>query len=385
MNSLSMDYTDLRRRGRKRHSNGRIALLYAAMFLGAMSADPAGAQIQTTYLRNGYQATSVQLGAPFAGAIAQDPTNANKVFVSVGVFGAQSILAANTLAGTTTTVATGFGNIGGIAALANGDLAITENFSSQTIIRARDLTADGDFLDAGEITVLIGPNPPGGFTGSQVAIAPAGNAAGIPAGALVVQTADGTTASKLLVVDSPTTTPVYRPVSGAFFTGFQFNGGVAFSNTGHVIMGEGKFNFLNFTSSGNVHALVNSNANQTIDSGESNILVGEATLDLGLADVAVSKENEVFLTENSGDVRAFPLPGNLLTGTGAPTLFMRTNSPYLSTVRFDDPAKTFAPAATGSTARLYVSGYAPGFAQATNLLIVKPAPLTAAQDWEMYQ
>ncbi len=354
-------------------------ILAAVVGLAATRAGAAG-NLVVTQLPNGYTSGSVELGADFAGALTQDPANANRLLVSVGSFGAQSILSVNVATQSTATVATGFGSIGGIAVLSNGDLAVTENFTSKTIVRARDLDSDGKFLSAGELTTLIAPIlDDGNFSGAQCATAPPGNASVIPAGALVVQTADGGTSGELLVITNPETAPAYRPAGGAYAAGLDYNGGFGFDPAGNIICGSSGF------FSGQILALVNSNANQQIDAGERSVLVGGGALGLGLTDLSVSKENAVFFGENSGDVRRFALPANLLTGTGTPTLFARTNSTYLSVVRLDFPDRPFAPGSAGSTARLYLTGYLPGFATASNIAFIQPAPLTAVADWSVYE
>ncbi len=345
------------------------------------------AQIQFTSVPAGYTSGSIELGAPFAGALAASPADPTKLFAAVGSYGNEQIVLLDTATETTTVVATGFGSIGGIAVFANGDLAITENSSADTILHAHDANNDGDFLDTGEITELIAPilADGGDFTGAQVIIAPSGNAAAIPAGSLLVQTADDQTSSELLVVENPLSTPAYRPTGGAFFSGFQFNGGIAFDTAGNVIMGESKFDYLTFTSSGRIYALVNLNANETIDAGESHVVVDQAALNSGLSDLSVSAENDVYFTESSGNIRKFALPLNLLTDSATPTAFATTDASYLSACRFDDSTRSFAPNASAPKARLYVGGWTPSWTAATNLLWIEPAtPPASVRDWALY-
>jgi len=361
--------------------------LFAALLCAVAVHPLVAAQIQILSVPSGYTTGSIELGVPFAGSLAPLPSDPTKLYVSVGSYGAQSIALVDTVGSTIQIVASGFGSIGGIAVLSNGDLAITENATSETVLRAHDLTSDGDFLDPGEITELISPilvDSPFGFTGAQVAVAPVGNAAAIPAGALVIQTADGETSSELLVVENPETSPAFRPLGGAFFGGFQYNGGVDFTSNGHVIMGESMFDLLTFTSSGRIFALVNTNADAVIGPGEWNVLVSETQLSAGLSDLAISHEDNVFTVEGSGTVRSFPLPADLLSGSATPTAFAQTDSPYLSTVRFDDKTKTFAPGATAPSARLYLGGYASDWTAATNLVWIQPQPSSNVENWTLY-
>lgn len=354
--------------------------------LAAALAAPATAEpLKVLSLPNGYTSHSIELGMLFAGAIAPGPAASNKVYVTAAsvAYGPQHILAVDTVAGTTTPVAGPAGSIGGMAVLPNGDIVFAENMTSGSIFRAHDGNGDGDFLDTGEVEELIAPilaDSPFGFTGAQIAVAPAGNASAIPAGAVVLQTADGGTSGELLVIENPAGTPAYRPAGAAYYSGFAYNGGVAFDPAGNLVMGTSTAFF-----TGNIVALVNTNANQQIDAGESHVIVGDAHLGSGMADLAVSGEGQVFFTETSGAIRSFALPANLLGGTAVPQVFAQTDGAYLSAVRFDDPARTFAPGAGGSTARMYVSGYLGSWTPATNILVIEPAPLSAVGDWTMYE
>ncbi len=357
----------------------------ALLALLAALSMPASAQLTATSVPPGYTASSVELGQPFAGALAFDPVDPEIFYSSVGAFGNMSILRVDTGAETTTTVAGPFGSIGGLAMLSNGDLAITENYTSDTIFRARDLNADGDFLDEGELTELISPIlTDGDFTGAQIAVAPAGNPSGIPSGSLVIQTADGETNSELLIVRDPeTATPAFRPEGDAYYTGFQYNGGVAFAPGGEIIVGESTLDFFTYASSGRIVALVNTNGDERINAGESNVLVDELLLLNGLTDLTVSGEGRVFFSEGSGDVRSFALPGNLLTGSVTPTVFAQTNGTYISAVRLNRTDADFASA--NPSVKLYLGGFTPGFVQATNLLVLSPLAPSAVRDWAIYE
>ncbi|MCX7020011.1 MAG: hypothetical protein WCK47_02520 [bacterium] len=336
----------------------------------------------------GYVFRSLELGQPYGGTMAQDSQAADRLYVAVGSFGNMSILAINKSTGTTVTVAGPFGNIGGLASLSNGDLAIAENFTSDTILRARDFNSDGDFLDTGEISELINPiMTDGDFTGAQMAVAPSSNASGIPGGALMLQSADGNTSSELLVIVNPESSPSYRPPGGAYFAGFQYNGGFAFDNTGNVIIGESRFIWAPYSLSGRIMALVNKNHDDIIGTGEWHTLVDESRMPEGLADLAVSRENVVFFGDSSGVVKTFTLPSDLLTETAVPVPFLHTNAVYVSTVRFDQPAQTFTAGPTGQVSRLYAGGLSPLYAGFTNLIIVEPenTGMTSAQDWVSYE
>jgi hypothetical protein len=338
--------------------------------------------IQITSVPAGYTTGSIELGVPFGGAIAADPLNPAYLYVSAGGYNAQSVLSVHTDSQTTSVVSPVLGTIGGIAVLGDGSLAITENSTSGTILRASDMNSDGDFLDSNEITELIAPILTDGFfTGAQAVTAPA-NAVGIPAGSLVVQTADGGTSAELLVVTNPQTTPAFQPPDAAFFTGFQYNGGLGFTPGGEMIMGEAYFGGTGFT--GQIHGLVNTNMDEKIDAGESHVIVSDAQLPSSISDLTIHSNGSVFFGESSGEVKTFFVPADLLTGSASPETFATTTATYISTLRFDNPALSFSPGGGPGSARLYLSGYV-GFDQATNLAFIEPGALSAVGDWELYR
>jgi len=358
-------------------SCGFAAAAVLAWAPGCLHAD----SIIAESLSAGYQASSIELGQPFGGSIAQHPTNANLLYVSYGDFAFHKVMAVALDTGSTRTVTPYLGNVGGLAVLNNGDLAISENddFTSDTILRARDLNGDGDFIDVGEITELIAPilTTAGNFTGAQMTVAPAGNAAGIPAGSLVVQTADGGTNSELLVIENPETAPAFRPVGGGFYTGFTYNGGVGFSHEGHVICGVSEFPV------GRIDALVNTNGDMDIDAGEAHTIADGTMLTNSLADLSVTADGRVITSENGGTIRSFQLPGDLLTGMATPSVLAVTNASYISTVRVDFPDRPFG-SAPGARSTLYAGGYVT-FPAATNLLAIKALAPASVEDWRLFE
>lgn len=363
--------------------------LVACILLGCLHTSRALAtSLIIQSLPAGYTSFSLVLGQPFADTVAVDPSVQNRLYAAVGFFGNESILRVDTTLGTTSTVATGLGSIGGIALLSNGDLAITENGTSQTILRAHDLNADGDFLEPGELTELIAPilaDSGFGFTGTQLAIAPSGNASSIPAGSLLLQTADGGTSGEVLVVQNPTSAPAYRPAGGAYFSGLDYNGGIAFDSAGNLVVGESVY------PNGRIYGLVNTNVDDHISSGESHILVDVAAIPNGIADLAVSQDGRVFFAGNqttfgSGDAKifAFQLPPDLLTGSGTPAPFATTNAAYISSTHFDDSTRNFTAGASVNQARLFVGGLDGTFTGFTNLVVITPTVITAINDWRLY-
>lgn len=336
--------------------------------------------LEITSIAPGYNAQSIELGVAFGGAIAQHPDEENILYVSAGNYSMHTILEVQLDTGTTRTVTPVVGNVGGLAVLGNGDLAITDNFDRETILRARDLNADGDWLDAGEITELIEPILTGGdFTGAQLAVAPEGNAAGIPAGSLLVQTADGGMDSEILVIQNPETSPSYYPSGAAWFAGFNFNGGLAFTPEGHVVCGISEFPV------GRVAALVNTNGDQDIDSGESNDVVTSNVLVNSISDLSATGDGKLITSENGGVIRLFELPDDLLTGSATSSILAETNANYTSSARVDFPGRPFKRGAQGLLATVYIGGFVT-FPAATNLLAISPKTTpAAAAGWELFE
>ena len=352
----------------------------------SLSATAYANSLRVTSIDPGYIARSVELGVPFGGAVATDPADADILYVSAGSYSMHTIVQVHLGTGTTRTVTPLVGNVGGLAVLSNGDLAITDNFSSETILRAHDINADGDWLDNGEITELITPIlDDGDFTGAQLAVAPPGNAAGIPANSLVLQTADGGSSAELLVIENPETNPGYYPVDTAWFAGFSYNGGIAFSPEGNVICGVSEY------PAGRISVLVNLNNNGKIESGESRDIVGASTLVNSIADLGVTGDGRMVTTENSGTVRMFQLPADLLAGTATGGVLAETNGTYLSCARVDFPNRSFAPFDPATNpdstdkATVYIGGFVT-FPAATNLLAITPRQYPAsANGWELYE
>lgn len=356
-------------------------VVFAALALCCAS-HPARAQsLATTQVKPGYHVESVELGVPFGGAITHHPTNENLLYVSAGPYSVHTVLEVNVDTGTTRTLTPVVGNVGGLAMLSNGDLAIVENSTSDTILRARDLDSDGAFLSPGEITELIAPDYVEiNFTGAQAIVAPAGNAAGIPAGSLLVQTADGSASSEILVIQDPETSPSYFPGSRRWFGGFEYNGGLAFTSAGHVLCGTSSF------PTGQVLALVNEDADNFIGAEEAFEIVGPSVLSSSISDLTATHDGKMITTENSGTVRLFELPADLTSGSATPSVLLETNGNYLSAVSANYPSRSFTPGAAGEVATVYVGGYVNYVAGASNLLAITPIVTpAAAQEWQLFQ
>ncbi len=329
-------------------------------------------------LAPGYTARSIDIGIPVGGAMAFHPTNPDLMILSAGNYGEQILLEFNLDTGTTRPLSPVIGNIDGIAILNNGDIALTENMTSNTILRLRDLTGDNAYFDDHEITELIAPiGVDFAFTGAHMIVAPPGNDAGIPAGSLLVQTADGPGAAEILIIQNPETAPAYFPPDDAWYHGFTYNGGIAFSPHGHVICGVSNFPV------GQVLALLNSNNDNRIDATEAHEIVSADTLTNSISDLAVSRDGIMITAENSGDIRWFQLPDDLTAGaTTADGILAVTNGVYLSRVLLDNTDGDFGSDGHGPAPTVYISGFA-GYPAAPNLLAITPAsaPPASAKGW----
>lgn len=356
----------------------------AAGIISAFSPQETAAQntvLEVTSLPAGFTVKSVEIGLPINGAAAPLPHSPESVYIVVGdYFSDKDILRVNIITGTFETVATLSGSIGGMAVLSNGDLILTENQLTDAVYRARDLDNDGKFFSQGEITVLLAPEN-GNFTGAQTIIAPPNNASAIPEGSLLIQTADGGNNSKIYIIADPESeSPVLRPVTGAYYSGFEYNGGIDFDVAGNLIVGISEYPV-----GGKILALVNSNGNETIEPEETGLLLSNASLPDSISDLTVSSSDVVFFGGNSGTIKHFPLPENRLSSAPSPTPFLETNSGYISVVGFLNGHRPFAPF-TENPASMIVIGNI-GWDSPTNFLLITPEPpVTSAvlDDWSLY-
>ncbi|MCB9770172.1 MAG: hypothetical protein H6752_18390 [Candidatus Omnitrophica bacterium] len=342
-----------------------------------------GAQAQKlnfTSAPQGYEATSIDLPNLFTGALGVDPTNENRAYASVGSFGENRLALVDLETETSWIVATGpFGAISGIAVFSATQIALVENGSNpegppdETILLATDSNADGDFDDDGEIEeliapILIGPDSQFGFNGAQARIAPLGDPSGIPSGSLIVQTADGNGNSELLVIEDPLGSPAYRPDGAAYFSGFDFNGGFDFDSAGNILLGS----LSSTTFQGQIEMLVNTNGDEDIDPGESNLIVEGERLSGGLSDLAIDADNHAFCT-SSGIVATFAVPVDPLNKEATPSVFIETDSFFLSGILMNTKSKSFIPYSGPDGAKMIVGD---GIGT-TNLMILTPSASSA--------
>lgn len=340
--------------------------------------------IEFTTVPKGYAASSIDLPRPFAGALGRDATDDLKVYATVGGFGATGLVRIDLRDGSVQSVIEGpLGNIEGIAALSAERIVLIENQDPDTILLASDLNLDGDFDDEGEIEELIAPiglNEDLDFRGSQARVVPPGDPSGIPSGSVMFQTADNQGGGDLFVVVDPLTNPRYRPDGGVYFTGFDFNGGFDFDSFGRIVMGSLNSSFL-----GEVFILVNENGNETIDPGESNMIVAGEN---GMFDLAVDAEDNVYFTGTDPDfiaaVRTFSIPADPLNAMVTPENFAETNSGFLTGILITSKNRSFQPG-TLNGATLLVGGFTLSFESPMNLLTLRPMKFSRAERWQSYE
>ncbi len=357
---------------------GRLRLIISAITVLVATATGFSQTLNFTSVPDGYTAGSIDLPRPFAGALAADPTDPNVIYAAVGFYLDMAVARVNLTDGSATLIAHGpFASIGGIAVLSPTRIVVTDNGAvaggppDETILLLKDYNPrNGEFDDSGEVVELIHPilTSGGNFSGSQARIAPRRNFSKIPGGAVVVQTADGDGNAELLVVQQPLRRPSFRPSGGAFFGGFDYNGGFDFDSFGRIFMGtvEGTY----FT--GQVIALVNTNGDGVIGPGESHTVV---SWENGMSDLIIDGSDNVFFTGYdpyfTAAVRTFPVPVNPLTDTASPENFALTDAGYLSALILNSKALPFDPN-SGPGATMALSGYTGFFEQATNLLTLTP-------------
>lgn len=359
----------------------------SALLLSFVLLQPAFSQeIHFTSVPDGYLARSIALPSGFAGALAVDPTDDRYIYASMGAFGANDLARVNVYSGAVQILAHGkFGALNGIAVIAPDKIVCIDNSGinsgppNDTILLASDNNTDGDFDDAGEITELIAPilvDGSYGFTGAQARIAPV-NQAGIPTGAAVVQTADGSVGNgaEILVIQNPLTAPQYVPTADAFLDGFHFNGGFDFAPLGgQLILGE-QTDFL-----GAIHSIQDQSTDGAIQPEEDTVLASNISF---LSDVTVDAQDRVYFTAaNASFFGSVQLIG---TG-GSVSDFAVTDSSYLTGVLLNSKSRTFEADSGIEGAVMVVGGWVSDFsATGKNLLTLTPEGPSAARAWNAYE
>lgn len=353
-----------------------------------LSKSAAAAVSSFNVVPEGYTAGSILLPADFQGGLGRNSFDDSTVFCSVGAFQDADLVLINLVDGTAQVIADGpFGAIGGCVAISPTQIVLVDNsfggaaFPGETILLLDDNNpADGDFDDPGEITELLAPiltNPGSDFSGAQVRLVPAGNPSGIPSGSVMIQTADGGGVAELLVLADPLGTPAFLPAAGPYFTGFDFNGGFDFTSSGAIIMGTTEATF--FT--GEIFGLVNTNADEDIDAGESNAI---RTGEFGIADLSIDAEDDVLVMANdftfTGVVLTFPVPGDLLADSVTPTVFASVQAGFAGSIIVSSRVRQFEPFGGEGGATLVLGTFG-----TNNVLTLTPGALNSARTWEEYE
>lgn len=379
-----------------------ILIMLAALPLTGMSQT-----ISFTHTPQNYIAGSIDLGQGFAGAITVDPDNPDIIYASVGYWQHMSVVRINLSDESVETAASGyFGSIGGMAAPGPNQLIILDNddnttssIPGETILLCTDKNTDGDFDDPGEIEELIQPilTSGGDFTGAQAMIVPDGDPYGIPSGSMIFQTADGSGNSEVCIVTEPTssTTAQFFPAGVAFFSGFDYNGGLAFDWQGRLYCGAA-----NDSWTGEVYALVNLDYDNKIDPGEYNDVVTSETLFGGISDITMADRSSLLVATNPWtgmqiknceiEYQETMNGVNILEDDVPLTDFADTDSPWITNILINSKDYWFFPIqpTTGDGdpfATLIIGGYASGWAPATNLLTLQETVDSSVEEWGLYR
>lgn len=252
----------------------------------------------------GYAVGRIELGSGnSATALAPDPEDEN-FFYAAGLFdGAPRIVRINLVTGQWTSVCTcpTTVSVSGFAVLSSDVIFVSDNWNNQLLV-LHDENLDGDFDDAGEISRLIEPiltHPTWGWTGTSVLVVRSdANRLGLPAGTVLFQSEDGeTTAGEILAVVDPLSSPTYQPPGGAYFSGFNYGGGMAIDSEGRLVVVSSFF-----PDGGKVWICEDISGDGAIGSGESNVILdwtGQGLL-AGLSALALDGQDRCYVAMGMG-------------------------------------------------------------------------------------
>lgn len=375
----------------------RIARIIAVVVAVAFPYQSFAQSVSFLEVPEGYRASTLSLGVGnAAGALVEDPVDENFVYVAGMFDGATRIVHVDLRDGQWTAVydAAATVSIGGFAVLAPDVMFISDNMNDQLLILEDNNPQDGDFNDPGEVRDLIAPiltHPTFGWTGNAVRIVRSGNnQLGLPANTVLFQSEDGnTTEGEVLAVVDPTTSPSYQPDGGAFFSGFDYGGGLVIDSYGRLILASSSY-----PDTGKIWVCEDTSGDGVIDDGESSAAlsrVSDTTEQAGLSTLAIDRSDRCYTTVGWGgfgapaesEIRMFSVPENNPTSTSEATVFARLDSPFINAIVFSTLSRTFDPSANDG-AMMVISATDGFYGNLDYLLIVRPFRQTGVKRWDLY-
>jgi len=371
-----------------------IALCLAVFWIAA--AARTAQDVSFLYLPPGYVAGKVPLGTGnYATALAADPDNDNFIYAAGMFAGANRIVHLDLRNGHRTSVFTcpTSVTVSGFAVLASDTLFVSDADHDRLYVLRDDHPKDGDFDDPEEVRELIKPiltNPGGDWTGTAVMIVRSrSNRLHLPAGTVLFQSEDGgMTQSEVLAVMNTWTGPSYQPPGKAFFSGFNYGGGLAMDSVGRLLVASSFY-----PNTGKVWICDDLNGDAFIGAGEANILVRRAsstTETAGLSALAIDAADRCYVAVGWGfgstaqtDIQTFSIPDDPLHRTAPVTTFASLGSPYVSATVFNSTSRSFAPG-TANGAVMVLVACDPMWGNLDYLLTLRPAGPTGVRQWRLY-
>jgi hypothetical protein len=367
----------------------------AVVFLALAAVSWAAQGVSFLSLPPGYVAGTVSLGTNnHAVALAPDPDDDNFIYVAGSFPTTRTIVRINLSTAARTTVFTcpTTVTIAGFAVLNATTIFVSDNWPHHRLFILRDNNPqNGRFNDPGECRELIRPiltNPGGDWTGSAVLALRSGSTRlRLPPNTVLFQSEDdGTTQAEVLAVINPTTNPAFQPPNAAYFSGFNYGGGLALDSKGRLVVAS---SFVPDT--GKVWVCEDLNQNGVIGPGESNALfarASETTHPAGLSALAIDSADRGYVSIGwtdaaHSDIQTFRIPLDPLHQKASLATFATLNSPYVSAMIFSSPTRSFDPFVVG-TGTMVLAASDPSYGNLDYLLTVRPKSPTGARRWRLY-